>query len=175
MTNALVESTALVEKIKEIKDIQITTEEDLFKYSAGLGRLKKTYKDIEKEMKSLTDPYEKEKKNIWAKYKPVLTILSNVTRVTELGILKFRAAEQKRLLALKSDDPIEAATKTIKTDNATVSIKKTWVGEIVELLEVPIEYWSVDEYKIKQAISEGARTIKGVKIYQKEGVSTRTK
>lgn len=50
---------------------------------------------------------------------------------------------------------------------------KTWAFEITDLSLVPREFLMVDEVKIRKAVAEGARTIEGVKIFQKDGLTIR--
>jgi hypothetical protein len=62
---------------------------------------------------------------------------------------------------------IEVRTK-IKTDNSSLTVRKTWEFEVITKADVPIEYLIVDEQKIRKAINSGVRVINGVNIYQKE-------
>lgn len=52
-------------------------------------------------------------------------------------------------------------------------VTKTWTFEVQEASLVPREFLTVDEIKIRQAIAAGNRSIAGVRIYQKEGLSVR--
>ena len=45
--------------------------------------------------------------------------------------------------------------------------RKTWTFEIEDAEQVPSEFKVIDEKAIRQAIKDGAREIKGIKIYQK--------
>ncbi|MFT3679816.1 MAG: hypothetical protein QM791_06145 [Ferruginibacter sp.] len=57
--------------------------------------------------------------------------------------------------------------------NGIKGITKTWTYEIENASLVPAEYLVVDEAKVKKAIAEGARTIPGIKIFQKDGFAIR--
>jgi len=55
------------------------------------------------------------------------------------------------------------------------SVRKTWTFKVVKESLVPREYMMIDEKKVDAAIREGERKIKGLEIFQKYGLSTRTK
>jgi hypothetical protein len=86
----------------------------------------------------------------------------------------------------ESSDEIEKEVEQVKNTSVPVvnhvpsfgseklkGTTKTWTFEIDNLDLVPREYLLVDEVKIREAVREGVRTIPGVKIYQKEGISLR--
>ena len=58
-------------------------------------------------------------------------------------------------------------------DEKSKSIKKVWTFEILDPNIIPIEYRTVDEKKIRQAMLNGIREIPGVKIYQESQLSLR--
>ena len=49
-------------------------------------------------------------------------------------------------------------------------IRRTWKVEVVNESEVPDDYWSVDERKLKAMVEAGMREIKGCRIYQVESL-----
>lgn len=65
--------------------------------------------------------------------------------------------------------PVLEVPKTI----GTLNIQKRWTGEVVDPLKVPREYLMADEVKINKAVRDGVRAIAGVRIYEKEIISTR--
>ena len=70
--------------------------------------------------------------------------------------------------------PVEAPKSTVRSMSGTVSLKKVWTFEIEDENAIPKRFWSVDESKIKKAMSEGARELPGIKIFQKTQVSSRS-
>ncbi|MBX3044870.1 MAG: hypothetical protein KF896_14250 [Ignavibacteriae bacterium] len=48
------------------------------------------------------------------------------------------------------------------------SIRLTWTYDVIDESVIPREYLTIDERKIKDAITAGKREITGLKIYQKE-------
>lgn len=68
---------------------------------------------------------------------------------------------------------IVEASRGVKTDYGTTSVRKVWKFEIADPALVPRQFLAVDEQAIRRAIAEGARTIEGVRIYQDEQLSVR--
>lgn len=52
-------------------------------------------------------------------------------------------------------------------------LTKRWTFEVQDANQVPREYLTVDEKKIREAVQAGARTIPGVRIYQSESIALR--
>ncbi|MBX3045169.1 MAG: hypothetical protein KF896_15765 [Ignavibacteriae bacterium] len=50
------------------------------------------------------------------------------------------------------------------------SIRLTWTYDVIDESVIPREYLTIDERKIKDAITAGKREITGLKIYQKESL-----
>lgn len=53
-------------------------------------------------------------------------------------------------------------------------LTRRWTFEITEAADIPIDFLTVDEGKIRKAIAAGIRTIPGVRIYQAESLTTRS-
>ena len=49
-----------------------------------------------------------------------------------------------------------------------VTTKKTWTFRVIKEQYVPLEYWIIDEEKIKAAIKDGVRYIPGIEVFQEE-------
>jgi len=69
--------------------------------------------------------------------------------------------ESQRLLELR-----EQANEI--GSNQSSAVRKVWSFEVIDEKLVPIEYLSINERKIKEAITAGIRDINGIKIFQKE-------
>jgi hypothetical protein len=50
--------------------------------------------------------------------------------------------------------------------HSQVAMRRPWVFEVMEVNDVPSEYWTVDEAKIRAAVKAGVRAIPGVRIFQ---------
>lgn len=68
---------------------------------------------------------------------------------------------------------VAEASRGVKTDYGTTTVRKTWKFEVTDPALVPRQFLSVDDQAIRRAIAEGARTIEGVRIYQEEQLSVR--
>ena len=62
---------------------------------------------------------------------------------------------------------------TVKSEQSTTSIRKSWVYEIENPELVPIEFCEPSNRKINNAVKSGVRFIKGVKIYEKSTIVSR--
>lgn len=75
----------------------------------------------------------------------------------------------------KQNELINQTAKTeainLSSDNSVVSM--VWDFDLVDLSAVPLEYITLNEKAVRQAIREGVRDINGLKIYQKARVSIR--
>lgn len=67
----------------------------------------------------------------------------------------------------------EYKQESVKSSYSTTSISKRWTFDIEDPSQVPYEFCSPDATKIRKAVEGGVREIKGVKIYEKEVVSSR--
>jgi hypothetical protein len=77
-----------------------------------------------------------------------------------------RKAEEtsKRMLETYGVDVAIMPTTKIQGSSGMSYEKETWVHEVVDESQVPREFLSVDDKKVKAAIKAGVRTIPGVKI-----------
>lgn len=89
-------------------------------------------------------------------------------------------AEENRKAALRrekaEEERIEKNRKMEErrfAASAPKNLTTQWKFEVTERLEVPMEYWSIDESKIGQAVRGGAREIPGVKIWSEQAVVAR--
>ena len=109
---------------------------------------------------------------------------------------KAKEAEKKRLIAeIKREEEIKKAEEEnrepvveeipaipeVKTPEKTVrgvaggsmTFKKHWKHEIIDLEKVPHEFWEVSESLIREAVNKGARLIPGCRIYEDVDTSVR--
>ena len=63
--------------------------------------------------------------------------------------------------------------KTERGEVSTSSVVKKWQHEVEDETKVPVEYMSVDEKKLKQAVKDGIRDIPGVRIFEKSSITIR--
>lgn len=74
---------------------------------------------------------------------------------------------------LKTAPVISAPAYSEFTASKVKGIIKTWTFEINDESLIPREYLMINESKIRQAIRDGARSIAGVNIFQKDGLAIR--
>jgi len=60
---------------------------------------------------------------------------------------------------------------TVRSGDAKMVARKVWTFDIEDETKVPRKFLKVDEIAIRQAVRDGEREIKGIKIYQKENFS----
>ena len=63
----------------------------------------------------------------------------------------------------------------IKVEDGQMYTQKKWDFDIDQSELIPVEYMSIDEKKIKEAIANGVRNIPGVQIFEKEELVMRVK
>jgi hypothetical protein len=73
-------------------------------------------------------------------------------------------AEIKRIKEAKADQDRIKELEAQKSKN----IRKDWTFDLINISQVPREYLTLDESKVKQAIRNGTKEIPGLKVYQKE-------
>ena len=61
----------------------------------------------------------------------------------------------------------------VEVERGVSKTQKRWTFEVVDINKVPAEFLVVDTSEVNNAISDGVRTIKGLKIYQKETLVVR--
>jgi len=175
------------------KEIIINSQDDFLQAGDVLKLVKNKIKEVDEERKSYTDPLEQSKKKLIAKAKEIIQPLeAYIEKINKamsawheqqekLRIEAERKIEEERQEKMKEIEasgkmptpedldimvkkPDIEATKTTRGNVATTSMVETWDFEIINAEEVDRKYCSPDEKLIRQAIKNGEREIKGVKI-----------
>jgi len=89
-----------------------------------------------------------------------------------------RVRKEAEKIAKKEDIPVEEVIQSVEKKEVpktvgTATIKKRWVGEVINEDEVERQYCSSDSVKINAGVKQGIRKMKGVRIYEKEGIATK--
>ncbi len=152
-------------------------------------------KKLEKQRVFLVKPLNDHVKDINTVFKEWAKPLDDADSVVRRKVLDFQREqealrqeylrEQERLAELPEgllDDLLEedipdlpVVTRTIEGSKGSTSMRKTWAYEVMDETLVPREYLMVDEGLIRLAVHDGTRKIPGVRIYQQESLSVRTK
>lgn len=183
MTNIeLVEFKTQINQDVLSKEIIVSSQEEYIHWGDVMKLCKNKIKEVEEERKEYTKPIDEAKKRLMDKEKtitePIKKYIEKIEQVMGQFFLqeqKKRAEEQKKLEeeAIKNAKPedtdvIVPVVESLKTTKGQVS---TTTGityndfQIINAEEIPREYLTVDESKIKNAINAGKITeIKGIKI-----------
>ena len=77
---------------------------------------------------------------------------------------------------IRKEQPFEnVISLELKVDDGQLYTQKKWDFTVDDSKAIPVEYLTLDEKKIKEAIANGVRNIPGVKIFQKEEIVMRIK
>ena len=144
-------------------------------------------KVIESKRKEITQPLNISLKAANTLFKELSSPLNEADGIIRDKIMEFRekresqaAAREKKLclqaeeaeedgdeeLVEKLEDKIELVAPRVG-ESSTV---KRWTFEVEDIHKIPREYLLVDQVEINRAIRNGARDIKGIRIFQKESV-----
>jgi hypothetical protein len=120
-----------------------------------VGNLFKPYQD---KIKTIDDAIEEKQKTYRRKLE------AEKQKIDEDNRKKLEEALKKN----KAPPPMQEVKveTTTRTESGGTSYKKEWFFEIQKPEDVPLEYCTVDESKIRQAVKSGIRKIKGVRIFE---------
>ena len=90
---------------------------------------------------------------------------ANYDPITARAMVKSLEDKQNELI----NQTAKTESVNLSTDNNIVS--KVWDFELVDISAVPQEFIILNDKAVRQAIREGVREIKGIKIFQKARVS----
>lgn len=169
-----------------LRDLDITTTDDIEQAGAILDDVKDRYKKLKGRLDEITKPLNAALKSTRGLFAPALDGLVEAESIlkTKIGAAKT-AIEQRRLDALRTTERalaegnvIAAASVIVERppqDAAGVQFRKVWDFEVENEDAVPRAFLKVDEQKIRAFVSmhkDGA-TIPGVRIFQKDVVVSR--
>ena len=195
-------TSAVGAMLQEANELKVTSEETNERAVALGTSAKKLNKQIEKQRKTITgDPFDFVK-SVNAFAKAFTQRLDSIERIMKKKITDYRSLqEQKRREAevaakkaqeklqkeldteaeQKGFEPVKVETPTIpkekppvRTDTGAAHGKKTWTFELEDLEQVPREYLTLNEKKVRDGVKAGVRKILGIRIFQKESTTFRT-
>lgn len=153
-------NTPLKNIIKRAENIKIILERKIIQYNKILQAEAEKQAEIQRK-KEIEDL---EKKKDIAKMQA--SFLEDEEKEEKIIESYNDAIEQKK------EAPIEIKS-SFNTGKTQTNIIKKWTYEIIESLDIPKEFCSPDHKKIMTGIDMGIRNIAGLKIYQKDIVSSR--
>ena len=172
--------------VAKIKAERIDTQAKLTEINSTLVECKNRAKQIEVLEKTVTGPINESLRAAKAVFAPARTAYATLEQA-----LKSKVAEGHAELERQQREQLSVVVEMAKsgqTEQATAvlavipdgpehkgsSVRKVWKFEIVDETVVPVEYLTVDERKIRAAVTLGAREIPGVRIYEDVSVAVRT-
>lgn len=163
-----------------------------------------TQKRVEEARRSITDPLKHQAKLIEDAVRPVVQALDALVTVGKTKVLSWQRAEVERIrLAREAQEkaeaearrkaveqaaveqrpvampeplpPVQEVPRGVRTDYGTASLTQTWDFEVVDAALLPAAFLIPNEQAIRGAVRGGARSIPGVRIFQKDGVAVRAR
>lgn len=199
-TPELKKSQSLIPVVeKNVKNVVITNDTQALKADAVLTQIKTVENDFEKQRLFFTKPLNDQLTNINKLFKGFTLPLVEMKKVVSDKILAYRVEQEAAQREQQRKAEIEAAKLQKKLDKqaekngveapkvnmpviapvasrlGNSTVRKTWSYRVKSISLVPPEYFMIDDAKIKQAIRDGHREIKGLEIFQESSLSTRTK
>lgn len=149
-----------------------------------LQTIKEAIKFIDGKRTLITKPLNVALKETNALFKELSAPLKDADKLIRDKILSFR--EEQRLIAEKKEatsHKIRAAHEAkghkvhapavVEAKTGKSTTQKRWTFEVTNIEDVPVEYLVVDTALVNEAIIDGVRNIKGLRVYQKESLSVR--
>ena len=177
---ALLTSPAAVERIRQMP---VTNDAEQDFAARLLGEIKGTWAELEKERTAITGPMNKALRATNDLFRPAAKALEHEEAYLKLRIVEYLEAKSQAntaalQLAAVAPTP-ELAQQAIQTVAPVappqgVSVRHVWKFEVTDANQVPREFCSPDEKKIKAAFELGMTDIPGVKFFQEAVVSARS-
>ncbi len=167
---------------KMANEIVVTSkEQEEFAYEL-LINIKKGLKTIESQRKKITKPLNDSLKEVNGMFKMLAAPFKDADKLARDKIMEFRLAEEEKAQKeqerrekiqasheKKGHQTHDLAEVEPEVASETVTVKR-WVWEVVDLNEVPREFFSLNQVAVNTVVREGARDIAGLRIYQEEKV-----
>lgn len=166
---------------KSNKLVVIKSDADIVKAVEFLVLVKDKINTLEDERQFYTKPINESLKRLNARFKELTEPLKNAERAVKDAINNYKQAREEQ--RLKDQDKlqkkngnanivlIDSIPDIVESKSGEIRTTRRWVYEIVDVNKIPKEYLTLDTDKVNEAISEGIRSIPGLKIYQKEDIS----
>jgi len=171
--------------LKEANSYNINSIKAVDKASIFLKKVRDVESDIEQKRLKITKPLNQSLKEINNTFKQLKEPLIEARTYLTRKIIDWKTIEQKRLEVeetrrRKIQEAHEAKGHEVKApivlerpENkiGNTQTRKVWTFEVVDFSKLPNEYKSLDQVAVNQAIRNGIKEIKGLRIYQEEKLS----
>ena len=186
-------SLELLERAQSIEIVDPVSDHEAAEFLAQVKTARKRWDELRH---WFTNPLEKQKKAIIAKFAADDAPLAQAQKIVgDKHIAYVREAqekarrEQERLrklaearqakAAAKAEEKgleappvvihmptVQAPPKTVRTEAGSVTIRSAWKFEVVDMAALPDEYKIADAVKLGKVVRAGVREIAGVRIYE---------
>ena len=171
--------------IKQAEVYKVGSVEDVEKASYFLKKLRETEKMVEAKRLEFTKPLNQSLRAINASFKKVTEPLATARRILTQNVISWKTAERERIekeeaRRRKIQEAHEAKGHEVKApvviDRPDAQIgntqtRKTWAFEVEDFSKVSDDYKMINSPSIMAQVRAGVREIKGIKVYQKEGLA----
>ena len=144
--------------------------------------MKNRLKELEEERQTYTKPINESLSKLNVKFKSLTNPLKEAERGVKDAVLVYRKEkeehrqiEEAKLQKKNGNENItlpDVVPDIIESKSGEIRTRKTWTFKVIEEKSIPRAYMMIDEKKVKEAIRNGERKIKGLEIYQEEDLST---
>ncbi len=164
--------------LRELKDFQVETAEDIDFAGEALLDVKASWDRLEERRKEITAPLNEALRSANDLFRPALSALLDAE-----VLLKTKIAAAQTAITRRNREAMEAAQKALAAGDARaaavaavaiapvhaptgVTTREVWEFRVVDAALVPRQYLSVDEKLVRAAVASGVREISGVLITQ---------
>jgi len=186
---------------KEGKALVITDNDSYSFAGEFLKRIKQAQKQVDDTRKGMTRPLDEAKKKILDLFRPVETRILEAETSVKASLLQYQKVVDERIrveqeerrkkeeaeMAEKLKDAEFFGDKSVEIEPSKledmpvnvapvvsgISTKTIWTYEIQDEKLLPREFLSADEKKIRAGVEFGIREVPGLKIFQKQLISSR--
>lgn len=166
--------------LSDAKELTVTQEThgQAIDFTANVSR---ALKELEKKRKELVKPMNDSVREINKFFRSLKVPFDQANEIMRQKLTEYRKEEEKKRKELEKELQTEmgipiAVPKqhtTQRGQEGQAIVKKYWTYEVEDLSKVPREYLLLDDKKVKDAIKQGIRNIKGIRIYEEERLTIR--
>ena len=171
--------------VSQADGYKIDSVEAVDEASIFLKKVRDTERSIEAKRLEFTQPLNQSLRAINATFKKLKEPLFQARMLLTGKIVEWKTAESQRLekeearrrkiqeAHEKKGHEVKAPVVMDRPDNkiGNTQTRKVWTFKVVDFSKMPDEYKMLNNVAVNQALRDGAREIKGVKIYQEEKLS----
>ena len=185
--------TRAIAIMQQAKDMLIQDDVSQGEAVQFLTQIAMAKKDVDAQRRFFTDPMNNHVKTINGLFKGYSGPLDESDQVVRRKLTEYHI-EQKRIareaqeaaiaeaestdaddMIIESVMQVEQPDKTVRVASGSATMRDVWAYEIVDPAQIPEEYKVIDEKRIAAVVKAGVRNIPGVKIFQKQEVTVRTR